>query len=82
MLGFTVRAAEALRRSAEAAERFDPDARIRLTRAGTAVRATFVHVAEAGDVAVKVPDGPEVLAAAGLEGTVDAGDHDTLSLRP
>jgi hypothetical protein len=79
---FTERAVDALRRSAHAAARFDADARIRLTREGSVVRAAFVHQAEAGDVVVALGDGPQILVAADIRGTIDAGDHDALIVRP
>jgi hypothetical protein len=78
---FTERAADALRRSAQAAARFDPDARIRLTRDGSLVHASFVHEPEAGDVVVGLVDGPQLLVAADVRGTIDAGDHDALIVR-
>jgi hypothetical protein len=82
MVGFTDRAVDALTRSAQAAARFDRDARIRLTREGSVVRASFVHEAEADDAVVDLADGSEVFVSADLDGTIDAGEHDQLTVRP
>jgi hypothetical protein len=82
MLTLTDRAVDALRRSTAAALRFDRDARIRLSRDGSMVRATFVHEGEAGDVVMVLDDGSEIFVAADLAGTIDAGDHDQLNVRP
>lgn len=77
---FTDRAAASLARSADAAGRFDPGVRIRISREGTTVRASFVHEAEDGDAVVHMPDGSEVAVASDVHGTIDVGEHDTLML--
>jgi hypothetical protein len=78
----TDRAMDALRRSAGAAVRFDREARIRLTRDGSVVRATFVHEGDAGDDVLALDDGSEIFVSPELVGTIDAGDHDQLTVRP
>jgi hypothetical protein len=82
VIELTPRARELLLTAAAAARRFDPEARIRLSRDGTGLRSSFAHEPEAGDQTVE--DGDLVLfVEAALEGVVDVIEpHDRLALRP
>jgi hypothetical protein len=81
MLRFTERAAQALERSDAAARRFNPAVRVRLAPDhDRGVRADLVDRPEPGDRSLDVPDGPQVFVDASLTGTVDAGEHDLLTL--
>ena len=80
LLEFTARAAEALARSDAAARRFNPDARVRLVADGAAIRAELTDRAEPGDATVRHELGFEVYVAEGIDGLVDAGEHDALFL--
>jgi hypothetical protein len=82
VIEFTEWATEILRRSHEAARRFNPAATVRMARAGDGVR--FVLVDEPGEGDHRVQgDGFELLVEAGLEGIVDVVEpHDRLILRP
>lgn len=82
MIRFTDRAREVLEAAERAARRFDPDARVRLRRApdGTVV---FDLTNEAGTQDELVHgDGFAVVVERGLEGVVDAGEHNVLTLHP
>ena len=80
MIQITGRARDALRASASAAARFDPDARIRLSVDDAAgVRADLVHAREPDDGEVTIDD-VSVLVDAALEGTIDTGDHNAFVL--
>ena len=79
MLALTSRAAEALRTADAAARRFNPDARLRLRVDGGAVTADLVAGPAAGESAVTV-DGIDLVVPDGLEGTVDAGEHNAFTL--
>lgn len=82
MLEFTPRAAEILRRSTDAARRFNPDARIRIFRRGDGVEFALAEGAEPGDREIE-GDGFRVLVAEGVEGVVAVVEpHDQLVLRP
>ena len=82
MIAFTEWATEILRRSHEAARRFNPDATVRLHRAGDGVTFDLTDERSDGDALVS-GDGFELLVEAGLEGTVDVVEpHDRLILRP
>jgi hypothetical protein len=75
-------AKDILRRSHEAARRFNPEARIRLARVGGVVQATLTDAPAADDQQVDV-DGVTVFVQAGLEGLVDIEEpHDRVVLRP
>jgi hypothetical protein len=80
MLEFTDRAAGALARSDAAARRFNPDARVRLVGDGAVLRPELTDRAEPGDAIVRHDLGFEVYVAEGIEGLVDAGEHDALFL--
>ena len=81
MIHPTERAIEAVEQAQAAARRFDPDARIRLVRAGAGVAFALADGPLPGDV--EVPCGDAVLLAeAGLDGTLDTGDHQAPVVRP
>ena len=80
MLEFTDRAAEALARSDAAARRFNPEARVRLVADGATLRAELTDRAEPGDATVRHDLGFEVYVAEGIDGLVDAGEHEALFL--
>ena len=79
MIELTERAREVFRKASEAARRFQPDARIRLRAEGGSVIFSLADVAAADEVSIDVDDVPLVVQR-GLDGTVDAGDHDRLEL--
>jgi hypothetical protein len=77
----TERAAEVVAQAQAAARRFDPDALIRLVRDGSGVRFALADAPLDGDA--EVPCGDAVLLVeAGLEGTLDTGDHNAPVLVP
>ena len=82
MIRFTERAREVLVAAERAAHRFDPEARVRLRRTpegGVAFELT--EGVGPGDEVVDA-EGFSLVVERGLEGTVDAGDHNILSLQP
>jgi Fe-S cluster assembly iron-binding protein IscA len=82
MIEFTPRAAEILRRSTDAARRFNPGARIRVFRKGDVVEFALADETEPGDREVE-GEGFGVLVAEGVEGVVAVVEpHDRLVLRP
>jgi hypothetical protein len=82
MIEFTDWASDILRRSFEAARRFNPDASVRLLRTEDGVRFELTDEAEPGDETVH-GDGFELLVESGIEGIVDVVEpHDRLILRP
>jgi hypothetical protein len=81
-LEFTDWAKDILRKSQEAAGRFNPRARIRLVLEDGTMEARLTEAAEPNDVEVDV-DGVSVLVAAGIAGLVDIEEpHDRIVLRP
>jgi hypothetical protein len=82
-IAFTDWAADILRRTHEAARRFNPEATVRLHRSESgAVAFDLTDEAVEGDDLVH-GDGFELLVAHGLQGTVDVVEpHDQLILRP
>lgn len=81
-LEFTDWAKDILRRSQEAARRFNPRARIRLVLEDGTMEARLTEAAESGDAEVDV-DGVAILVAAGIQGLVDIEEpHDRIVLRP
>ena len=81
-LEFTDWAVEILRRTHQAARRFNPDATVRVHRDGDTVAFELTDERPAGD-ALLSQHGFELLVEAGLEGTVDVVEpHDRLILRP
>jgi hypothetical protein len=81
-IAFTDWAGDILRRTHEAARRFNPEATVRLHRTDGVVAFDLTDQRPQGDELV-TGDGFELLVAAGLEGTVDVIEpHDQLILRP
>lgn len=76
---FTDRAADALSTFHAAAARWDPTARLRLVRRGAELRPEFTDGAADGEVEVAVGS-ITVLVPGGVEGRVDAGEHNVLTL--
>lgn len=82
MIEFTPRAAEILRRSIEAARRFNPDARIRVFRKGGGVEFALAEGPQPGDREIE-GDGFAVLVAEEVEGVIAVVEpHDQLVVRP
>jgi hypothetical protein len=83
VIEFTEWATDILRRSQEAARRFDPNATLRMAR-GTDGRAEFALTDEPKDGDLLVHgEGFDLLVQAGLDGVVDVVEpHDRLILRP
>ena len=82
MLEFTDWALDILRRSHEAARRFNPDATVRLFRKGSGVEFALTDRPEPGDVRID-QHGFVLLVEEGIEGIVDVVEpHDQLVLRP
>lgn len=83
MIEFTEWATDILRRSQEAARRFNPSATLRMARrADGTVAFDLTDERAEGDVLVR-GDGFDLLAQEGLEGIVDVVEpHDRLILRP
>jgi hypothetical protein len=81
-IAFTDWAADILRRTHEAARRFNPQATVRLHRSDGAAAFDLTDQRRVGDELVR-GDGFELLVAEGLEGIVDVIEpHDQLILRP
>ena len=81
-IAFTDWATDILRRTHEAARRFNPEATVRLHRNGGGVAFDLTDERPEGDELVR-GDGFELLVEGGLEGTVDVVEpHDRLILRP
>ncbi len=81
MIEFTEWATEILQRSHEAARRFNPEATVRVSRAGDAVEFALTDEPRDGDRLVR-GDGFDLLVEEGLEGIVDVVEpHDRLILR-
>jgi hypothetical protein len=83
VIEFTEWATDILRRSHEAARRFNPNATLRMARGGDGTVAfELTDEREHGDVLVH-GDGFDLLAQEGLDGIVDVVEpHDRLILRP
>lgn len=81
-IAFTDWATDILQRTHEAARRLNPEATVRVARAGGGVAFALTDEREASDTLVR-GDGFELLVEEGLEGTVDVVEpHDQLVLRP
>ncbi|MFM8943746.1 MAG: hypothetical protein ACKOI0_00535 [Actinomycetota bacterium] len=80
MITVTEAAAAVLRRSVGAARRFEEEAGIRACRGGSTIDFTLATAPEPGDATVE-SDGFVLWVEAGLDGTVDVGDHDRLVIR-
>lgn len=82
MIEVTEWARDILTGSQDAAKRFDPNAKIRLTQTRDGVEAQLAEAPAAGDQALEVED-MTLYVQAGLEGLVDVEEpHDRLVLRP
>ena len=82
MLEVTEWATDILGRAQAAARRFNPNARIRLTRVDDRVQAVLAEGALPGDQEVEIGD-MTLLVEDGLEGLLDVEEpHDRLVLRP
>ena len=79
MLRFTDRARDALEASYAAAVRWNPDVRLRLARTGRELRAQLAESPEPGDEAFDVGS-ITVFVEPGVEGVVDAGEHNVLTI--
>jgi hypothetical protein len=79
VLTFTDRATEALALFHAAAARWDPDVQLRLVRNGSELTPQLAKGPEDGDEPVTV-GGVTVFVPAGLDGAVDAGEHNDLTL--
>ena len=78
---FTDWAVQILRRSHEAARRFNPNATVRMFRTGPEIRFALTDQPEEGDHRVQ-GDGFELLVQHGLSGVIDVVEpHDQLVLR-
>lgn len=82
MIEITDWARDIVSRAHSAATRFNPDAKIRLTRTGAGVEAVLVERPEPGDEPVDA-GGVTLYVEPGLEGLLDVEEpHDRLVLRP
>jgi hypothetical protein len=81
MVTFTDRAGEALVLFHTAAARWDPDVHVRLVPDGAELKPQLATGPEAGDIAIAV-GGVTVFVPEGVDGTVDAGDHNVLTVTP
>jgi Fe-S cluster assembly iron-binding protein IscA len=82
MIEFTDWAVDILRRSHEAARRFNPAATVRVFMKGTAVQFELTDERREGDVLIE-QRGFELFVEPGIEGTIDVVEpHDQLILRP
>jgi hypothetical protein len=79
VLTFTDRAADALSTFHAAAARWDPSARLRLVRHGSELRPEFTDSVAEGEVEVAVGE-ITVLVPDGVDGRVDAGEHNVLTV--
>ncbi len=78
---FTDWAVQILRRSHEAARRFNPDATVRMSRVGSQIRFELTDQRQDGDEEVQ-GDGFVLLVQRGLAGLIDVVEpHDQLVLR-
>lgn len=81
VIEFTQWAIDILRRSHEAARRFNPDATVRVFRQGSGVQFALTDHPEEGDRRIE-QDGFVLLVQQGIEGTIDVVEpHDQLVLR-
>ena len=79
MLRFTYRAREALESFHAAAVRWNPDVRLRLALAGVELRPELADSPEPGDETIDVGSF-SVFIEPGLDGLVDAGEHNVLTI--
>jgi hypothetical protein len=82
MIEFTEWAVEIIGKADSAARRLNPDARVRLARAGAGVAAELADARAPGDDEVRVGDAT-IFVQGGLDGLVDIEEpHDRIVLRP
>jgi hypothetical protein len=82
VIEFSDWASDILRRSYEAARRFNPEANVRLLRTDDGVRFELTDERQPSDETVQ-GDGFELLVEEGVDGVVDVVEpHDRLILRP
>jgi hypothetical protein len=82
MIEVTDWARDILERSHQAAQRFNPSARVRLARQGGEVQAMFIDRPGPNDQAVQLGD-LTIFVEHGLDGMIDVEEpHDRLVLRP
>lgn len=82
MIEVTGWARDILRKSQEAARRFNPDAKIRLARIGGVVQAALVDLPEPDDQPIEI-EGMTLFVERGLEGLLDVEEpHDRIVLKP
>jgi hypothetical protein len=79
MVTLTDRARDALLGSLAAARRFDPTATLRVVRLDGGIRVVFAEGPEPADDLIDL-GGVTVGVEAGIEGTVDAGEHNELTV--
>jgi len=79
MVTLTDRARDALLVSLAAARRFDPDTHLRVVRRDGSVRAVFVEAPDPADQVVDL-GGASIGFEPGIEGTLDAGEHNELTV--
>ena len=78
MLEITESATQVLLRAYEAAVRFNPEAKIRVFKAGERVDAGFIDTPDPTDEAIEV-EGVTLYVEIGIEGTLDTSEqHDRL----
>jgi len=82
MIVFTDRAREVLEAAERAARRFDPDARVRLHRSPDGGVAFELTNDVGSDDELVQANGFSLVVERGLDGTVDAGEHNVLTLDP
>jgi hypothetical protein len=81
MIVLTDRAREALLGSLTAARRFDGNVQLRVLRQGDGLRTVFAEELDPSDQRIDL--GPSTIAfEAGIDGTVDAGEHNQLTVAP
>jgi hypothetical protein len=79
VLTFTDRAADALTTFHTAAARWNPGVRLRLVHVGAELRPELADEASPDDVEVALGS-ITVLVPSGVDGVVDAGDHNVLTV--
>jgi len=79
VLTFTDRAADALTTFHTAAARWNPDVRLRLVHVGTELRPELADAPDRDDVEVAL-GAIHVLVPRGVDGIVDAGEHNVLTV--
>lgn len=82
MLEFTDWAREILGKASEAARRLNPDARVRLARAGAGVQPLLAEEPRPGDEEISLGSAT-IWVEAGLDGLIDIEEpHDRIVLKP